>query len=176
MNWKSALHPRDSNGRFVTSHSLRVSTRSVSYNRGVRTKLGPKANLYVGGIVRVERANAGPGPVAKARAKAYEHIAAKIPNSKFKSTAGSVLKGDNTDLAGGAKLKLSRPKPRSQFSIRKTTRSGAGPETVGRPSYTAAEGRPRKAVKGRQPRKPRAPRAPRANRISGSKTLAGTRV
>jgi hypothetical protein len=96
------------NGRFrpKLSQSVRVSTRSISYNVGVRVPIVPgRANLYVGGLARLERAQGkgfGQGRVTKV----VNSIAKRLGDAEGNSTIARLIKNNDIDL-GGITLKRS---------------------------------------------------------------------
>lgn len=158
--WNSAMHPRDSNGRFAKKLSVgvRVSTRSVSVTVGKRVPLVPgKVNLYVGALARVERANRNNGPLDRAIDGIKNSVVNSFPEGKFRNIASSLAQQGSVNT--GSTLITGSTGFRGTPTIRASTRVGGAP--VARPTGTSLTpaGRPSKRVA-------RAPRQPRARKVA----------
>ena len=129
-NWDPRKHPRDGNGRFTArlkpklSQSIRVSPSSVSYNGGVRLQVVPgRANLYVGGLVRVERVNGG-NLFKRQTDAAVNSVARRFGDEGGRSNLAQVLKGNPINVKGvGAQASLRRGNPTFRLSRTPTTRA-----------------------------------------------------
>jgi hypothetical protein len=129
-NWDSSKHPRDGNGRFTArlkpklTQSIRVSPSSVSYNGGVRLQVVPgRANLYVGGLVRVERVNGG-NLFKRHTDAAVNSVARRFGDEGGRSNLAQVLKGNQINVKGvGAQASLRRGNPTFRLSRTPTTRA-----------------------------------------------------
>jgi len=99
-NWS---HPRDLKGRFTPklSHSLRASTRSVSYNAGARIPIVPgRINLYTGALIRVERTDRTAGLLSGAADKVIDGFVSKTGNKPSVAKAAALLKTGEVEVGG----------------------------------------------------------------------------
>jgi hypothetical protein len=109
MTWRASEHPRYPNGRFrpKLSQSVRLSPISVSYNAGARVPIVPgRANLYVGALVRVERAG-GNKFLKRHTDSAVNAVARKFGDKGGTSHLAQVLKGNEINTKRG--LRVSGP-------------------------------------------------------------------
>lgn len=142
--WNPAKHPRLPNGRFKPkfSQSVRVSTRSVSYNAGLRVPVIPgKAALYVGGLARLERVQAsgfGQGRVSKV----VNSIAKRLGDKEGTSKIARIIKNNEIDLGG---ITLKRNPLLNSPTIRLQKRKPGAPDTIDQvPQATVRRARTRK--------------------------------
>jgi hypothetical protein len=95
VGWNPTLHPRDGDGKFRRKASIgvRVSTRSVSATVGRRFPIIPgRANLYVGGLVRLENARRSKGPIAQAADRVQDRLINAVPEGATKNVLSGILK------------------------------------------------------------------------------------
>ncbi len=178
--WNPSLHPRDGNGRFrpKLSQSVRLSPISVSYNAGVRVPIVPgRANLYVGALVRVERAG-GNQFLKKQTDRFVNAVAGRFGDADGRSAVAQVLKGNEIKRGGlrivGPRNVINTP----SFRVSSTPASRAAPEV------RAARGRTR-TRSARVPRSgvgtatvrtlPASPRV-RPSRRNNARAISGGRV
>lgn len=120
--WESSKHPRDENGKFISTGrlSFRVSPRSATVMYGHTVPIVPgKVNLYVGGLARVERAGGYQFAVEKKIRAAGGRAVARIPHDKLRT----FIQHGGVETGSGTKITFSKPKIR-QPTVRSTHRYG----------------------------------------------------
>ena len=123
--WDSSKHPRGEDGKFIGKGKLsfRVSPRSATVMYGHTIPIIPgKANLYVGGLARIERTRGHETALEKKIKAQGTKIASKLP-------AKLVAVGSKTgfESSGGTTFHLQRPKVR-QPQLRTNKRIGPQPQ------------------------------------------------
>ncbi len=154
-----SLHPRDQNGRFrkKASVGVRVSTRSVSVTVGRRFPIVPgKANVYVGGLVRLEKASRSKGPIARAADRVQDRLIEAIPEGAARNIIGGVLQEGS--YRQGSTLITANSGIRSSPTIRATRSSQPVSRRVQETGQVQTPGLNRSP--NRKPRKPRQRRTP----------------
>jgi hypothetical protein len=124
MGWNPTLHPRDGDGKFKRKASIgvRVSTRSVSATIGKRFPIIPgRANLYVGGLVRLENARRSKGPISLAADRFQDKLINLAPEGRTRDVIGSVLREGS--VRQGSTLITANSGRRSSPTIRATRSS-----------------------------------------------------
>lgn len=160
-------HPDGGQFRPKTSQSVRVSTRSVSYNAGLRTPIVPgKLALYTGVLIRLERVSDKPSFLRRQSDKVLGSIVAKSGNSPYAIMASRILT-QRTAEAGG--VRISRNKIVSTPSLRVSNAPGQEARRKHRSEYKST------AVRARAPRAPRA-RAPRTRQPNAKAITSGRKV
>lgn len=179
--WNPSLHPRDGNGRFrpKLSQSVRVSPISVSYNAGVRVPIVPgRANLYVGALVRVEKAG-GNTFLKKATDRFVNSVAGRFRDEGGRSALAQVLKGNEVTRNG---LRIKGPRnvintPSFRLSSTPATRAAATVRAPRRRARVRNASRPTGPVITNGVRStPRVARAPRPTRARRQRAISGGRV
>jgi len=189
--WNAAEHPRYPNGRFrpKLSQSVRLSTRSISYNAGVRVPVLPgRAQLYVGALVRVERVN-GSDIGRSVINRGIDNIAGRFGDKGGQSNIAKIFKGEDIQVnqfriqAGGVNFKpnfrvSTTPATRRDAEIQtRPAANGRSPRRRAR-TRSSAKGVPSTLTAGDaiqvaapRPRKPR-----KTTRKSNRQVTSGTRV
>lgn len=178
--WNPSDHPRYPNGRFrpKLSQSVRLSPISVSYNVGVRVPIVPgRANLYVGGLARVERAG-GNKFLKKQTDRFVNSVAGRFGDAGGRSKLAQVLKGNEIN-ANGLRIKgPSKVINSPSFRVSSTPASRAAAETrvSRRRPRTRSARAPRRSVGTAQIRTlPASPRV-RPTRRNRARAISGGRV
>lgn len=122
--WSAAKHPRGEGGRFVPvgKFSFRVSPRSATVQYGHTIPIVPgKANLYIGGLARIERARGHETALeTKLRAQGRK-LTSKLPAKVQKIASRGGIEGP-----GGTTFVVSRPRIR-QPQLKAMRRVGTKP-------------------------------------------------
>lgn len=161
--WNPSFHPRDEDGKFrrKASVGVRVSTRSVSATVGRRFPIIPgRANLYVGGLIRLENANRSKGVISRAADRVQDRVINAIPEGRTRDVIGGVLREGS--VRQGSTLISASTGRRSTPTIRATRssamRSPGQVQTAGVASTATSERSPN--------RKPRTRSVARARRVA----------
>lgn len=109
--WDSAKHPRDGEGRFITTGKLsfRVSPRSATVQYGHTLPIVPgKINLYVGALARVERAGNHKTVIETKAVDLGKKIVGKLPLK-----AQTIISKGSIEGPGGSRITFAKPRVRS---------------------------------------------------------------
>lgn len=186
-----AEHPRYPNGRFKPklSQSVRVSTRSISYNAGIRVPVVPgRAQLYVGALVRVERVQGGDFMKNQIN-RGVDKVAGRFGDVGGKSSIARLIKGEDIQVSS-YRLKLDRPSAKPTFRVSQTpkTRENAtlvereaatdrAPRRRPRTRSTATHNTPSTITAGAiQTQKPKAKKPRKTTRSSARTATSGKRI
>lgn len=123
--------------------TVRASLRSGTVQYGKTFPLIPgKANIYIGGLVRLEKAGNKPSFLEKKRNEAVDKILTRIPQSRAGKAASDILRNGQTQVGGVTVGKSGGKRRASSIRVSNSKQAMAG----------------KRVRAGRKPRKPRQPR------------------